>query len=371
MSAASHGSRSSRTAKLGVAMMAAASLLLIWMAIAPPATADPQANNWYVCKYVGTPGVNESLQTGQNPIFVDESAISVSPVFIGAEFQDAQGRSVVIAGPYFPNDKPDPEPDAGDCPPPDNPCPSGTTTVTATETQTTTKTQTFTTTVTAGPDATLRADGSRKADGDAGGDDGALTEEQNCTTTTTSTQTLTTTIPTTTTITTTPHTTTTSSPPPCPDGPTTTTTVTSTAPPVTHTITQTETTTVTAGGETLRASGPNPVGGVAKAAVAQADVVQQVPCESTETTVTTPTTTVTEHTTETVTTTPSVSGSTVTPPPTTSGSVAPTTTTPPGGTAFTGAEDVVPLGALALMLMSTGSGLLWVGSRRRRDPDKE
>jgi hypothetical protein len=51
--------------------------------------------------------------------------------------------------------------------------------------------------------------------------------------------------------------------------------------------------------------------------------------------------------------------------------VAPTTTTPPGGTAFTGAEDVVPLGALALMLMSTGSGLLWVGSRRRRDPDKE
>ncbi len=45
--------------------------------------------------------------------------------------------------------------------------------------------------------------------------------------------------------------------------------------------------------------------------------------------------------------------------------VAPTTVRP-GGTAFTGVENVVPLGAIALMLMTGGSGLLWVSSRRRR-----
>jgi hypothetical protein len=45
--------------------------------------------------------------------------------------------------------------------------------------------------------------------------------------------------------------------------------------------------------------------------------------------------------------------------------VAPTTVRP-GGTAFTGLENVVPFGAIALMLMTGGSGLLWVGSRRRR-----
>ncbi|HEU4832656.1 MAG TPA: hypothetical protein VFU18_08115, partial [Actinomycetota bacterium] len=79
-------------------------------------------------------------------------------------------------------------------------------------------------------------------------------------------------------------------------------------------------------------------------------------------------------------------GSTTTPPPapttttTTPPTVAPTTihkstTTPdevlpttvrPGGTAFTGVENVVPIGAIALMLMTSGSGLLWAGSRRRR-----
>jgi hypothetical protein len=46
--------------------------------------------------------------------------------------------------------------------------------------------------------------------------------------------------------------------------------------------------------------------------------------------------------------------------------VAPTTVTP-GGTAFTGIENVVPIGALALLLMTSGSGLLWAGARRRGD----
>ena len=43
--------------------------------------------------------------------------------------------------------------------------------------------------------------------------------------------------------------------------------------------------------------------------------------------------------------------------------VAPTTVRP-GGTAFTGVENVVPLGAIALMLMTGGSGLLWGQPRR-------
>jgi len=52
-------------------------------------------------------------------------------------------------------------------------------------------------------------------------------------------------------------------------------------------------------------------------------------------------------------------------------SVLPTTVTPPGGTAFTGAEGVVPLGAIALFLMSVGSGLLWMSGRRRRGDEED
>lgn len=69
-------------------------------------TPGPEANNWYVCKYVGPPGTNESLQTGQNPIFVDENSILAdtggSSVSLGDTFPDAQGHSVVVAGPYAP-----------------------------------------------------------------------------------------------------------------------------------------------------------------------------------------------------------------------------------------------------------------------------
>lgn len=35
--------------------------------------------------------------------------------------------------------------------------------------------------------------------------------------------------------------------------------------------------------------------------------------------------------------------------------------------AFTGPENVVPIGAIALLLASMGSGLLWVGSKRRKE----
>jgi hypothetical protein len=105
------------------------------------------------------------------------------------------------------------------------------------------------------------------------------------------------------------------------------------------------------------------------------------------TTTTTPTTTTTTPTT--TTTTPGGGGGTTTAPTTTTTTtpiVAPTTvhntsTTPaaevlpttvrPGKLAFTGIEDVVPIGAIALMLMTSGSGLLWAGSRRRRHDGSE
>lgn len=67
---------------------------------------------YFVCKYVGTPGVNETLQTGQNPISVSGNAIT-PPVTIGAYFNDAQGRSLVVAE--------DTGQDEPECPAPQNP----------------------------------------------------------------------------------------------------------------------------------------------------------------------------------------------------------------------------------------------------------
>lgn len=66
----------------------------------------------YVCKYVGKPGVDERLQTGQNPIDVDVHALpkGVTPV-VGTFFNDAQGRSFVLAF-----DTGQPEPDVSQCP---------------------------------------------------------------------------------------------------------------------------------------------------------------------------------------------------------------------------------------------------------------
>ena len=79
---------------------------------------------------------------------------------------------------------------------------------------------------------------------------------------------------------------------------------------------------------------------------------------TTSTTSTTETSTTTSDTVEPTTVSPS---SSTTPP-----EVAPTTVSP-GGTAFTGVENLVPLGAIALMLVTSGSGLLWASSRRRRN----
>ena len=70
----------------------------------------------FVCKYVGKPGVDERLQTGNNPISVSVNAIKVDPVVVGAYFADAQGRSFVLA-----DDVGQPEPKVSACPQPDVP----------------------------------------------------------------------------------------------------------------------------------------------------------------------------------------------------------------------------------------------------------
>jgi hypothetical protein len=93
-------------------------------------------------------------------------------------------------------------------------------------------------------------------------------------------------------------------------------------------------------------------------------VTTTTPTTTTPSTTTTPTTTTS---TTTATGSPTVGPTSTTT--TTTPVVAPTTVRPPGGTAFTGVENMVPLAAIALMLMTGGSGLLWLGSRRRRNED--
>ena len=59
------------------------------------ANASP-APKFFVCKYVGKPGVDETLQTGNNPISVSGNALPEGTE-VGDSFADAQGRSYVVA----------------------------------------------------------------------------------------------------------------------------------------------------------------------------------------------------------------------------------------------------------------------------------
>lgn len=83
-----------------IALLAAA--VLSGGLFAATANADTQGKV-LVCKYVGTPGEDERIQTGQNPIEVSVNAINEyqdndhsGTVTPGDAFADAQGRSVVI-----------------------------------------------------------------------------------------------------------------------------------------------------------------------------------------------------------------------------------------------------------------------------------
>lgn len=79
-------------------------VLTVGVAVAAPA---PKV---FVCKYVNTPGVNEKLQTGQNPISVSSNAIK-DYQGVGSYFNDQQGRSYVLA-----EDNGQPEPNVNECP---------------------------------------------------------------------------------------------------------------------------------------------------------------------------------------------------------------------------------------------------------------
>jgi len=195
--------------KIAVALMVVATGLVGFAAIGTTASADSQGKV-FVCKYVGTPFVDERLQTGDNPISVsvnsipsydkDNPAKDEASELVGDEFTDQQGQSIVLV-----EDTGQPEPDPSSCPPPRGPCPNGTVTTTITET------------------VTVTAD--------------APTGEVSCTTTVTTTVTETTSPPTTT-------------EPPCEENCTTTEPPTTTVPPTTTTpppttTTPTETTTAT------------------------------------------------------------------------------------------------------------------------------
>jgi hypothetical protein len=65
---------------------------------APAHAADANSQVW-VCKYVGTPGEDEVLKEGKNPIEVNGKSVDKDKdgqVFVGDQFADAQGRSVVV-----------------------------------------------------------------------------------------------------------------------------------------------------------------------------------------------------------------------------------------------------------------------------------
>ncbi|MBU1251757.1 MAG: hypothetical protein KKD93_11755, partial [Actinobacteria bacterium] len=92
---------------------------------APPAVSASSNGSAkvFVCKYVGTPGVNESLQTGNNPISVSVNAI---PDYqgVGSYFADAHGRSYVLAEDNRTGGGQEGEPSVSECPAPDVPEPA-------------------------------------------------------------------------------------------------------------------------------------------------------------------------------------------------------------------------------------------------------
>ena len=86
--------------------------------IGTPAQAEG-GDKVFVCKYVGQPGVDERLQTGDNPISVSVNSI---PNYqgVGSYFADQHGRSFVLA---VDNTPPGPagDPGVGACPAPEGP----------------------------------------------------------------------------------------------------------------------------------------------------------------------------------------------------------------------------------------------------------
>ena len=107
------------SARRAAALLAALGALVMSSGVALVATATPanaaKIHKSYVCKYVKTPGEDtEQLQTGNNPIWVDNHSLEGSPdtVTVGQKFNDAQGFSIVIVANTA---KLNPEPTLEDC----------------------------------------------------------------------------------------------------------------------------------------------------------------------------------------------------------------------------------------------------------------
>jgi len=109
---------------LGAALLLATSVTAV--ATAGGEYPPPDPIKVFVCKYVGTPGVDEVLQTGDNPIDVSVNAI---PDYhgVGSYFADAQGRSFVLGPEHKASEHVD-EPSVSECPgyqpPPTDVCPN-------------------------------------------------------------------------------------------------------------------------------------------------------------------------------------------------------------------------------------------------------
>ena len=86
-------------------------------------TPKPDDKWVFVCKYTGKPGVDEVLQSGNNPISVSVNSIKGNfengEVVIGSFFADGQFRSFVLAFDPEKGDGQHNEPPITDCPPPD------------------------------------------------------------------------------------------------------------------------------------------------------------------------------------------------------------------------------------------------------------
>lgn len=100
-------------------VLTALSLVLVFATPVTATNEDP--HKVIVCKYVGQPGVSELVQTGDNPIQVDEAALE-GEGFTGEfpfPFEDAQGGSLAIRFAENEQDKGD----ISECPvpPPDVP----------------------------------------------------------------------------------------------------------------------------------------------------------------------------------------------------------------------------------------------------------
>jgi hypothetical protein len=109
-----------------LSVSAAATIAAVGLAAlsAPAYAADADSQVW-VCKYVRTPGGDEVLKEGKNPIMVDGHSVDQDKdgqVFVGDQFADAQELSVVVQidgedpgdGTCSPTSSPTPSPTPGD-----------------------------------------------------------------------------------------------------------------------------------------------------------------------------------------------------------------------------------------------------------------